>query len=438
MGLGKTAQAIRAAESARFSRILVICPAMVRGVWREELQRWTTRAASVQVLRSGAETPLPLGPDAPARWYVASYEYVARHRDRFSALDLVILDEAHYLKGTLSRRTMAILGRGQGLVHRTGCAVWALSGTPTPNHPGELYPVLVTLGGVPHGLSYVGFIRRYCQLDELGRPVGLRRKTEGELQAGIAHVVLRRTKASVGMQLPPVSEATIRVPSLGPTPDQIAGSPLEAFAALGAGALERELAEGRKEAERWLLAGGEALAGGSLATLRVWLGLRRVDAVVRLIADELERGEYRQLLAFAWHRDVIRLVAMGLRERGILARGIRGDTSPSSRDYTMQEWRAGRCPVLVGQIQTMGTGLTLTETSHVLMAESAWTDDANQQAIARAHRIGAGGSSLSVRYVVLEEEPFEEALMGVVRRKRSINRNLWTNDTELVIPRINI
>ncbi len=124
-GLGKTIQAIAAANYLSLKRVLVVCPASVRLGWRQELKEC----------------------GATGLWDVISYEQAVKyhsevHYDTLPSYDGLVLDEAHYLKTSDSKRTQAIFGGAGAARMRTLRARWALTGTPVLNRPRELWPIL--------------------------------------------------------------------------------------------------------------------------------------------------------------------------------------------------------------------------------------------------------------------------------------------------------
>ncbi len=102
MGLGKTARAIAACELLRrlrnIGRVLVVCPASLKGEWRDQIERFL-----------GADTLLVTGPRAtrlaayaqPAFFTIVNCEQVvgdAADINRLAKPDIVILDEAQLIK----------------------------------------------------------------------------------------------------------------------------------------------------------------------------------------------------------------------------------------------------------------------------------------------------------------------------------------------------
>ena len=49
MGLGKSPQAIRAADMAGARRVAIVCPAIARVNWRREFERWTVYAPELRI-----------------------------------------------------------------------------------------------------------------------------------------------------------------------------------------------------------------------------------------------------------------------------------------------------------------------------------------------------------------------------------------------------
>jgi SNF2 family DNA or RNA helicase len=90
-GLGKTIQAILAADRAGARTTLVIAPAISLTNWSREWSRWQTDPRSIQVIHTGR--------DAQNLWgdvVIVSYTLATRLKDilRQRAYDLLIVDEA--------------------------------------------------------------------------------------------------------------------------------------------------------------------------------------------------------------------------------------------------------------------------------------------------------------------------------------------------------
>jgi SWI/SNF-related matrix-associated actin-dependent regulator of chromatin subfamily A-like protein 1 len=105
MGLGKTIQAIGVANATDAKHILIICPASLRLNWERELKKWLVTPRKIGVVVANDWPP-------NCDVYVVNFDIVDRHRDKIDAIewDLLVIDEAHYLKNEKARRTCAVLG----------------------------------------------------------------------------------------------------------------------------------------------------------------------------------------------------------------------------------------------------------------------------------------------------------------------------------------
>ena len=102
-GLGKSAQVVVAAKELGLQRILVVAPASVCASWVDEFKTWgayTTRHIHREEIPADGVI-------------VMSYDMATRRVDELAPMvwDLVVLDEAHFLKSRTTKRTKAILGR---------------------------------------------------------------------------------------------------------------------------------------------------------------------------------------------------------------------------------------------------------------------------------------------------------------------------------------
>jgi SWI/SNF-related matrix-associated actin-dependent regulator 1 of chromatin subfamily A len=139
MGVGKTIQAIGVINAdPTIQSVLIVCPAVMRLVWKQELGRWLSLQRTIGVV----------GVDRDA----ATRQIIICNYDRLSTpwlraklgrhqWDLAILDESHFCKSPDARRTRlatSIMAKRR----------LALSGTPLLNHPTELLPILTWLNPV--------------------------------------------------------------------------------------------------------------------------------------------------------------------------------------------------------------------------------------------------------------------------------------------------
>lgn len=407
MGLGKSAQAIAAAvkvcEGKKPAGVVhVVCPASVVENWKREIKRFANSAQ-------------------PMLWGVVSYNNASKEDAfDFDECDVLILDEAHYLKNHKAKRTKAIFGDrcdgAGGLVSRAK-HVFLLTGTPTPNHPAELWPMLRAvmptaispryyqgegrpLGGRMKPLTYWQFVQKYCRTRDNGFGIQIvGGKNIPHLKEAIAPWVLRRKKEQVLADLPP-----IRFDELS----------LSAELKLHTLQEVRQLEEIEKALAEKGVDGLREIAP-HVAQLRRVTGTAKVPAAIEWIKEQFEGG-LKKLVVFAQHRDVIE----ALQSAFSFHVSITGETPASSRGHIVDTFqRSDAAKLFIGQIQAAGTGITLTAASDMLFLESSWVPAENEQAAMRIHRIGQRNACL-VRFATLAGSIDEQIQRAVMRKTADI------------------
>lgn len=383
-GLGKTAQSIRAAKWAGLEKILVICPKSAISNWFKEFRLWWPDGPTPTVINfdlfSAPKHTNAAGPAMQEAW------------------DLVIIDEAHRLKSKGAKRTKNIYGKLIPQVDR----VWLLTGTPAPNHNGELWTHLRALvpGLIPDvngkPLTSVAFEDHYCKVFDhphFGRSIQGNKNTP-ELREKIAPFFIRRLKKEVLPELPDLRFA--------PYPLQVDPKKCEV-----------QLPAGFEDVDEENLLELLRQHSGSLSTERRLTGLSKVAAAGALIHDLLEDTE-KKLIVFAHHRDVLD----GLQEatRGIPSVRIDGQVPSGARADAVDAFQDDpNTKIFFGQISACGEALTLTASDTVLFVEASWTPSDNYQAACRAHRIGQKNAVTA--YMLSIEGSLDDVIANTCARK---------------------
>lgn len=402
-GLGKTAQAITAANMVGADPVLVVCPASVRSAWVRDIRLFATPGR---------------------RFVVESYDRVSRHHEKYQGpWGALVLDEAHYLKSMSARRTVMIYGNRHfpGLLSLSG-HVWALTGTPAPNYPVEmfthmrsLFPESLAMASDPsRRYDHERFMARYCILKDNGyglRAVGS--KNTDDLRQRLSPYVLRRLKKDVLPDLPDIRYE----PLIFDAPDAVAS-----LAEIPGEEIERV----RKALDTG--AHGLESLGVEMSTLRRLTAMAKAELVHQWVREFLGMTD-RKLVVFGYHgapleylRD--KLGKYGRSKAGGVDRGnnappmIWGKTQSNHRANAIERFQTGTDPVdrvFLGQISAAGAGITLTAASDLLFLEQSWSPSDNAQAAMRIHRIGQKRGCL-VRYATLAGS-IDEAVQSVLARK---------------------
>ena len=408
MGLGKTPQAILA--SIDLKRILVISPACGRINWQREFIKFANKDSfilgiDIDKRRSKALSTSP---------HICSYEYATKNVEQLIQYnwDLIILDEIQLLKEATSKRAVAILGKA-GLLHHTK-RVWCLSGTPAPNHAGELWIMLYTFGLIK--LSYEDYIKRYCKAYQValyGRMqiTGTNLKTINELAPILDKFMLRRKKKDVLKDLPPISHNVYPIQDIF---DPLSDAPelkmkMREELALLKEKLNFDLFNPSDEKLLDVL----SLMGQSVTSLRRYHGLKKAKTAVKIVKEELDLGLYDKIIIFAIHQDVIKILKYSLREFSPVV--FVGSTTNKNRQLAIDLFQEDpRVKIFIGNIQAAGTAIALTAANQVLFVEMDWVPGNNAQASERPHRIGQT-LPVTVRYLALAG--FDEKIIATLMRK---------------------
>lgn len=421
MGLGKTIQAIGLINSdPTLHQILIIVPASLKLNWKKELERWLVRPYTVGIA-SGQEFP------SQANIVIINYDVLTKHLDKIHgfAWDLIVVDEAHYLKNPKAQRTAAALGKWDRVPEKIKPALRArkklvLTGTPILNRPIEIQPILGWLDPKEFG-HFWRFAKRYAgayqgrygwDLSGASNLEELQRK----LRSG---VMIRRLKKDVLTELPAKRRQIIELPANGfagllAEEDEIERESAREIAELSEIVANAKLLDDEEAYAEAIgaLRKAQGVAFERMAEVRHQIALAKVPSVVEHVLNASE-----PVVVFAWHRDVVEQLANELTEEGRTVVTLVGGQSDNQKDHAVTEFQAGRADVFIGNIKAAGVGITLTRSSHVIFAELDWVPANVTQAEDRTHRIGQRESVL-VQHIVLEGSLDQRLAQAIVEKQR--------------------
>jgi len=378
MGLGKTIEALAAmvhrsrCDGARY--FLVVAPASVTRNWMREIENRTDLSA--RLLHGGNRSA------AAAKWLrdggvgVTSYETLktldlgTQLQRSGTRLDFLVVNEAHYAKNPEAGRSQRV----RGLVDLSD-HVCLMTGTPMENRPGEfLNLVAIIRADLAPKLRSGSFVLGNVVVD----PERFHRT--------VSEVYLRRNQSEVLRELPP-----------------------------------------RVDIEEWtdLTAGSEAayrdaVASGNMMAMRRAVTLSKSEEpsskfsrLAEILEEHRESG--RKVLVYSFFLDVLAEVANRFRPLGV----ITGSISPPRRMELVDRFQSATGhALLVAQIQAGGVGVNLHAASVVVLMEPQWKPSSEDQAIARAHRMGQTDTVLVHR--MLARDTVDERMMAILAGKTEL------------------
>lgn len=406
MGLGKTVQALGVANTIDARKIFVVCPASVRLQWAAAARRWLVDGPDRIIVPLFS---LTRGFPSKASVIVTSYDLMRNPHMQNAAReykpDLLILDEAHFLKAHSARRTRAVLGDWRENTGLIGCAgkVLALTGTPLPNRPHELYNLVRALDWEAiDKMTEERFIQRYCPTEMIRGNLVVTPLREAELQARLrSRLMIRRLKADVATELPAKTYEIVEVPEDGAIRKALKA---EAFLNLDLTRITKLSIEEQS----------------ALATVRREMGLAKVPRVVEHVVSLLESG-VEKLTIFAWHRDVIAAIDEALAAQGYGTVTLTGATPVHKRAAVVQHFVVDPdCRAFIAQMQAGGVGIDGLQKvcSVAIFAEPSWTPADNEQCADRLHRTGQS-MPVTVQFLVAPGSLDAKVLGAALRKART-------------------
>jgi SNF2 family DNA or RNA helicase len=393
-GLGKTAQALLAAQASDAFPLLVVAPNVVKTNWAREVELWTPQRRASVVHGDGDDV------DAFADVVVVNYDILDRHVGWIGEFGFrgMVVDEAHFIKNKTSQRSQHVLALSERIRERTGRPLMmALTGTPLINDIEDFRAIWQFLGWIDDDKP-LG--RLMTALEETGLTPADRGFYAAARAAVVDMGIVRRRKVDVAADIPARRVLDLPVELEGAVGRSIRAAEVALAARLveryraalaarpdGATTLGLDLELARRVAAAELKDSSSKAKGENVFTM-----VRRIgQAKAGLAADytaQLSRN-VGKVVFFAKHVDVMDQAEQTFAERGIKYASIRGDQTPKAREKNVAAFtKDPEVQIAVCSLLAAGVGLNLQVASNLVLAELSWTDAEQTQAIDRIHRIG--------------------------------------------------
>lgn len=407
MGLGKTIQAVGAAEllarEADVRKVLVVCPASLKSQWRNEIQRYGGR--DVQLI-GGATAQRTTQYQNECFFTVCNYEQVLKDilSIERTPWDMIVLDEGQRIKNWEAKTTRVI----KGLKSRFALV---LSGTPLENRLEELYSVVQFVDDQRLGPGF-RFFHQHRLTDDKGKVVGYKRLDH--LRERLRPILLRRTRESVRLELPPRTTEIIRIP---PTAEQKTLHD-EHMCIVAQIVNKKFITEMDLIRLRIALLMCRMSANGTILVTKEkpnWsTKLERIDALF----EEIAREPSRKTVLFSEWTTMLDQIQAVLKKHRLRFVRLDGKVPQKKRQALVHEFQNDpECRVFI-TTNAGSTGLNLQAADTVVNVDLPWNPAVLEQRIARAHRMG---QTRPVQvYLLVTEQTIEESLLTTLAAKKDL------------------
>ena len=400
MGLGKTLQVLTLLATRRVADkpTLIVCPASVVPVWREEIAKFYPEL-TVDVLKTGHDFTQRTDPVV----WLASYTQLRKHRHLLDGQEFgyAILDEGQFIKNPdakITQTCFAVRAR-----HRM-----VLTGTPLENRQLDLWSIfrflLPGLLGSRTGFEWALNADRVVTLERL--------------RAQLAPFILRRTKNEVATELPQKVEMDLLCPMTDVQRAEYARICTEGLARLGDDV-------------------GTAMREKSFGFLALLTRLRQTccdpDMLPWLKSPLSDSGKINLLVeklaevVGSGHKVVIfsQFVMLLDRVREALIKNfpdlpryeLTGMTLDRLKPVQSFQGASGAAVMLVS-LKAAGTGITLHAADYVFLLDPWWNPAVEAQAVDRVHRIGQKSTVFVYRMVTAGT--IEERIQALKASKKDL------------------
>ncbi len=422
VGLGKTVSAIASALLVQSYPALIACPAHLQRQWAAMFKRFAP-ALKTHILKTGKPYDLTIKtkrkkkdqgqaellPAAQPDVIITSYHKLRGWAEELQGrVALVVFDECQQLRNAGSEIYRAARLVAHGSKKRLG-----LSATPIYNYGEEFFYVLDVLAPGSLGDRHE-FVREWCTRGAFDDGKG-RLSDSREFGAYLRRegLMLRRTRADVGRELPPLEKVVHEIEADAQVLEQIKGNAV---------ALARTV-----------LRAGEAFKGEKMqaagefdAIMRQATGLAKAPYVAEFVRLLLESGE--PVILFGWHRAVYEIWMQALKDFNPVL--YTGTESANQKDEAKRKFVEGESKVLILSLRS-GAGLDGLQgvCNLTVFGELDWSPGVHEQCMGRPHRDGQ--TRPCTAYFLVSEEGTDPIMVDVLGIKREQIESVRNPDTAL-------
>jgi SWI/SNF-related matrix-associated actin-dependent regulator 1 of chromatin subfamily A len=409
MGLGKTTSTIIAALEANAKKVLIICPASLKINWQREIENYTQRSVYISEGKNFS---------TEHDFVIINYDIIKNFHDPKkkddsqivrAGFDLVVIDEAHYIKNPQAQRTKLI----NDFVKRVD-RLWLLTGTPMTSRPVDYYNLL-NLVDSPVARNWMAYVIRYCEGYQF--KVGARKvwnvmgaSNLEELRDRTSNLVLRRLKENV-LDLPDKIITPVYLRLKSKKYEEVMGDYYNWY--------EKNPDESKSLTVQFT----------KLTEVRQVIADEKILNTIELVENIIEQG--KKVIIFCNFTNSLEKI---IEHFGKSAVRLDGSMSKPDRQNSVDRFQTDdKVKVFVGNIKAAGVGITLTAAEAVIMNDLSFLPSDHSQAEDRAYRYGQKNNVLV--YYPIFENTIEGIIYDILNKKKQVIATVMgdvKNDVDIV------
>ena len=417
MGLGKTTSTIIAALEASSKKVLIICPATLKINWKREIENYSDKSIYIAEGKNFS---------TDADFVIINYDIIKNFHDPKKKddseilkanFDLVIVDEAHYIKNGQAQRTKLI----NDLV-KTVDRLWLLTGTPMTSRPMDYFNLL-SLVDSPVSRNWMAYAIRYCQGYQFN--VGGRKiwnitgaSNLDELRERTAGTILRRLKENV-LDLPDKIITPVYLRLKSKNYEEVMGEYYDWY--------DKNPDESKSLTVQF----------SKLTKVRQIIADEKISQTIEIAENIIEQD--KKVIIFCNFTDSLNKI---IEHFGKSAVKLDGSMSKPERQRSVDEFQDNpKVKVFVGNIKAAGVGITLTAAEAVIMNDLSFLPSDHAQAEDRAYRYGQKNNVLV--YYPIFENTIEGVIYDILNNKKQViatvmgDNQTTTDAAEEILQKIN-
>jgi len=394
MGLGKTTSTIIAALESGSKKVLIICPATLKINWKREIENYSDKSIYIAESKNFS---------TEADFVIINYDIIKNFHDTkkkddsqvlAANFDLVIVDEAHYIKNATAQRTKLI----NDIVKKTE-RLWLLTGTPMTSRPIDYFNLLSLIDS-PVAKNWMAYAIRYCsgyQFNVGGRKVWNVTGASNleELRDRTVGLTLRRLKENV-LDLPDKIITPVYLRLKSKEYENVMGEYYDWY--------DKNPEESKSLTVQFT----------KLTKVRQIIADEKIAQTIELAENILEQD--KKVIIFCNFTDSLNKITEHF---GKVAVKLDGSMSKPERQNSVDQFQDNpKVKVFVGNIKAAGVGITLTAAEAVIMNDLSFLPSDHAQAEDRAYRYGQKNNVLV--YYPIFENTIEGIIYDILNNKKQV------------------